>query len=64
MNFFYEGGKGKRYSVLSRFDADLSLDVNEPELKQSWMGLNSHFYFTRGLNKEQKQRAIQRAIKQ
>ena len=38
------GERGKRHSVLMRFDCDLSLDVNDPEMKQHGYVYKPDFY--------------------
>jgi hypothetical protein len=42
----------KAYSILSRFDCDLSLDLDDKRLKQTDTYLSSEVYFAKGLGKE------------
>ncbi|MGY6649330.1 glycoside hydrolase family 117 protein [Wenyingzhuangia sp. IMCC45574] len=47
---------GKSHSILARFDCDLSLDVNRPEMKESDYLNHPEVYFTFGLSNEEKER--------
>ncbi len=49
---------GKQYSILGRFDCDLSLSVHDPTMKQSDVLLPKEVYFSQGLTEEQKARVI------
>ncbi|RMG02843.1 MAG: hypothetical protein D6741_03110 [Planctomycetota bacterium] len=55
------GEKGKRHSVLMRFDCDLSLDVHDPEMKQHTYYYPPEFYYQHGLSKAQRERALEAA---
>lgn len=46
----------KNHSVLARFDCDLSLDVNDPEMKQHHVYLKPEFYYKMGLSEKQLER--------
>lgn len=48
----WAGTRGKGHSVLMRFDCDLSLDVNYPDMKKHGYMHNPEFYYQHGLNKE------------
>ena len=50
------GTKGARASVLMRFDCDLSLDVNDPHMKQHWYMYEPDFYYRHGLREDQRKR--------
>ena len=53
------GERGKRHSVLMRFDCDLSLDVDNPDMKQHGYVYKPDFYYQHGLNKKQRERALE-----
>lgn len=44
------------HSVLARFDCDLSLDVDDPEMKKAHNYLKPDFFYKMGLSKQQKER--------
>ncbi|ANW96029.1 glycoside hydrolase [Wenyingzhuangia fucanilytica] len=46
----------KNHSILVRFDCDLSLDVNDPEMKKHHVYHRPEVYFSQGLSKKQKAR--------
>jgi len=48
----WAGTRGKGHSVLMRFDCDLSLDVDYPDMKKHSYMHNPEFYYQHGLNKE------------
>lgn len=48
--------EGKSHSMLARFDCDLSLDIHDPEMKESDIFNNPNINFTFGLSDEQKKR--------
>ena len=56
------GGKGKDYSILSRFDCDLSQDVNEPVMRSTRVNFKHDVYLSQGISKELKEKFKQRAI--
>lgn len=55
-----EPGEGRNHSILARFDCDLSLDVNDPSMKQTDIFFNPDVYFKFGLTRSQRER-IQKA---
>ncbi|WP_460166952.1 glycoside hydrolase family 117 protein [Thermostilla marina] len=57
------GERGKRHSVLMRFDCDLSLDVHDPGMKRHSYYYPPEFYYQHGLSKEQRERALEAARK-
>ncbi len=44
------------HAVLTRFDCDLSQDINNPAMKQSNTYYKPDFYYTHGLNGNQRKR--------
>ncbi|MEM6378757.1 MAG: glycoside hydrolase [Bacteroidota bacterium] len=58
-HFIGMGEKGKKYSMLSRFDCDLSLDHNDPKMKNTQIWLKPEVYFSQGLSEQQKQERMQ-----
>ncbi|CDF79846.1 glycoside hydrolase (GH117) [Formosa agariphila KMM 3901] len=46
----------KNHAILARFDCDLSLDVNDPDMKKHHVYLRPETYFKQGLNPKQKKR--------
>ncbi|RMF89280.1 MAG: glycoside hydrolase [Planctomycetota bacterium] len=55
-HFTNAGGPGKQHSILARFDCDLSLDVDDPRLKQTHVWLPPEVYFTQRLSAAQRAR--------
>ncbi|WP_010134582.1 family 43 glycosylhydrolase [Ochrovirga pacifica] len=53
---FKSKNNNKWHSELCRFDCDLSLDVDDPEMKHHNYRLDPEFYFQLGLTKKQKER--------
>lgn len=50
LSHFTNAGSGKkRYSIIARFDCDLSLDYDEPQLKKSGVWHKPEVYFQQGL---------------
>ena len=47
---------GKRYSVLTRFDTDLSRDVDDPQMKRHHIRHSPEYHYKFGLSKSQKER--------
>ncbi|WP_347840282.1 hypothetical protein [uncultured Draconibacterium sp.] len=45
-----------QHSILARFDCDLSLEVDDPDMKTTGTWYKPEYYFEQGLNKKQKQR--------
>ena len=65
LSHFIGVGPKRNYSIMARFDCDLSLDVHDPALKSSRVGLRPEVYFQQGLSKAQRERidkANQKAI--
>lgn len=54
-HFIGQGKKGQKYSILSRFDCDLSLDVHDPEMKNTQLWLDAEVYFSQGLSEKQRE---------
>lgn len=50
------GGTCQSYSILARFDCDLSLDTHDPLMKDSDILNDTEIYFKFGLTKEQRKR--------
>jgi hypothetical protein len=55
----WAGTRGNGHSVLMRFDCDLSLDVDDPEMKKHSYMHNPEFYYQHGLNKQQRSRILE-----
>ena len=53
------GERGKRHSVLMRFDCDLSLDVDDPDMKRHGYAYGPDFYYQHGLSNTQRERALE-----
>ncbi len=51
-----QGGNKRKYSFLSRFDCDLSLDLDDPEMKNTRLYLDTDVFFSRKLSKKQMER--------
>ena len=63
LSHFYNGGsRSKVHTMLARFDADLSLDFNEPAFKQTRRFLPKEVYFSQGLNNELKEKRKTEAL--
>ncbi len=52
-HFINAGTSKKAYSIIARFDCDLSLDYNEPAYKKTGVWHKPDVYFKQGLNNEQ-----------
>ena len=50
------GERKKKYSILARFDCDLSLDVEDKQMKGTQLFLDSEIYFSRKLSPKQLER--------
>lgn len=48
--------EGKSHSFLARFDCDLSLDIEDPLMKETDIFNHPEIYFQFGLTEEQKER--------
>ena len=48
-HFTSAGARGKKHSVLARFDCDLSLDVDRPYFKRNNLRFNAPTYFQKGV---------------
>ena len=46
------------HAILARFDCDLSLDTNDPDMKKNHVYLKPEFFFNMGLNGKQKERIL------
>ncbi|MHB8900866.1 MAG: glycoside hydrolase family 117 protein [Thermoguttaceae bacterium] len=56
---FINAGTAKQgYSIIARFDCDLSLDLHDPTLKSPHVWLRPDVYFDQSLNKAQKARIL------
>ncbi len=55
-HFTGEGEPGARYSILGRFDCDLSLDVDDPIMKNTAFHIDADTHFKQGLDKTQRER--------
>lgn len=53
------GTRGNGHSLLMRFDCDLSLDVNDPDMKKHKYIYKPEFYYQHGLKKEQHKRILE-----
>lgn len=58
-HFINAGTPPNRHSMLARFDADLSLDVNDPEMKVSNVWHTPDTYFKQGLSEVQRERIVE-----
>jgi len=55
----WAGTSGKGHSLLMRFDCDLSLDVDDPDMKKHKYSYEPEFYYQHGLKKEQRKRILE-----
>ncbi|MEH0152688.1 family 43 glycosylhydrolase [Limibacter armeniacum] len=55
-HFIGMGEKGKKHSMLVRFDCDLSLDVDDPQMKGHQVYHAPEVYFRQGLSQKQRER--------
>lgn len=55
-HFTTPGSPGKQYSVLARFDCDLSQDVDDEAMKQTDLHLRPEIYFSQSLSPAQQKR--------
>ncbi|WP_044239340.1 glycoside hydrolase family 117 protein [Flexithrix dorotheae] len=55
-HFTNSGTATTRHSTLARFDCDLSLDLDDPAMKNTQFWLDPEVYFSQGLNEKQLQR--------
>ena len=53
------GTRGKGHSLLMRFDCDLSLDVDDPDMKKHKYIYKPEFYYQYGLKKQQHERILE-----
>lgn len=60
LSHFVNAGQNRKnqHSILARFDCDLSLDVDDPIMKETGVRHNLDVYFNQGLNKKQKERIL------
>lgn len=54
--------EGKSHSMLARFDCDLSLDVDDPDMKMTDIFVDPEVYFKFGLSGKQR-KAIEQRVK-
>jgi hypothetical protein len=59
----WAGTRGKEHSVLMRFDCDLCLDVDYPDMKKHGYMHRPEFYYQHGLNKEERARILENAAR-
>ncbi|WP_152286490.1 glycoside hydrolase family 117 protein [Flavicella marina] len=55
-HFTAVNGWSTNHSILTRFDCDLSQDLNDPDMKKSYMTYKPEHYYKHGLNGKQKKR--------
>lgn len=55
-HFINAGTWERRYSIMARFDCDLSLDVHDPDMKGTQVWHKPDVYFRQGLRKAQRER--------
>ena len=55
-HFTAVNGWKTNHAVLARFDCDLSLDVNDPQMKKNHIYRRPEYYYKQGLSKKQRQR--------
>lgn len=55
-HFNNAGTREKRYSIIARFDCDLSLDVHDPAMKRTGVWHRPEVYFRQGLSPAQRRR--------
>jgi hypothetical protein len=48
----------KRYSILARFDCDLSREIHDPQMKKTGVLHRPEVYFKQGLSKQQRERIV------
>nr|WP_245987195.1 family 43 glycosylhydrolase [Maribacter vaceletii] len=56
LSHFINAGGNWRHSILTRFDCDLSLDVDDQSMKGHHLFYSPEFHYKYGLNKKQKER--------
>ena len=59
----WAGTRGKGHSLLMRFDCDLSLDADYPDMKKHGYMHNPEFYYQHGLNRALRARVLENAGK-
>lgn len=57
-HFINAGTAKSRHSIIARFDCDLSLDLDDPDLKSPHVWHRPEVHFEQGLGKEQKTRIL------
>jgi hypothetical protein len=55
-HFINAGTWGKQYSIIARFDCDLSLDVDDASMKNTGVWHSPDVYFKQGLSAAQRKR--------
>lgn len=58
-HFTSVNGWSTNHAILTRFDCDLSLDIDDQDMKKAHVYHKPEFYYKQGLNKEQKARIEQ-----
>ncbi len=53
------GDPAKQYSILARFDCDLSLDMEDPGMKNTQLRLKPEVYFSQGLTEQQRKERME-----
>jgi hypothetical protein len=56
LSHFVRGGWTKRYKFLARWDADLSQDIHDPQMKHHYNKLSPEIHFSFALSNKQKER--------
>lgn len=60
-HFINAGTRDTKHSIIARFDCDLSLDLDEPSMKNSGVWHRPEVYFQQGLTQQQRQRRAKAA---
>jgi len=60
-HFTNASARQTQHSILARFDCDLSRDHHDPWMKKTEIWFKPEIYFSQGLSKQQRERAIERA---
>ncbi|MEL6256170.1 MAG: glycoside hydrolase [Bacteroidota bacterium] len=61
-HFTFLGGPTRKHSILTRFDCDLSQDIEDPIMKKTGVYHQPEVYYRQGLAKKQKERIKERMI--
>lgn len=57
-HFIGRGSGTSKYSILTRFDCDLSLDIDDTEMKNTQIWLEPEVYFSQGLSEKQRKNRL------